>query len=119
MTPRAANSTTTRREPRLSFLNGPWFPALLGALCYLHTLSGGFTYDDNSIVRENPLIRSLADWRAIWLRDWWYSQGEQAGGLVDPSRDRLYRPLTIFTLALNYAAHGLSPAGFHAANVGL
>jgi tetratricopeptide (TPR) repeat protein len=117
MTSPTASRAPAAETARRSFLLSPWFPALLGALCYLHTLGGDFTYDDNSIVRQNPLVRSLADWRAIWLRDWWYSQGEQSGGLTDPSRDRLYRPLTIFSFALNFAAHGLQPAGFHAVNV--
>lgn len=119
MTSPAASLDPPAGAARRSLLLGPWFPALLGALCYLHTLGGDFTYDDNSIVRQNPLIRSLADWRSIWLRDWWYSQGEQGGGLTDPSRDRLYRPLTTFTFSLNYAVHGLHPAGYHAVNVAL
>src|SRR5262245_17235890 len=119
MTPRAVNSGSAAAAVRPSLLLGPWLPALLGALCYLNTLGNGFAYDDNSIVRLNPLIHSLGDWRSIWLRDWWYSQGEQGGGLTDPSRDRLYRPLTTFSFALNYAVHGLHPAGFHAVNVAL
>lgn len=119
MKPRAASPDPLAGAARPSFLLGPWLPALLGALCYLNTLGSSFTYDDHSIVRENPLIRSLADWRSIWLRDWWYAQGEQGGGLTDPSRDRLYRPLPIFTFALNFAAGGLDPIGYHAVNIAL
>jgi len=35
----------------------------------------------------------------------------------DPGRDRLYRPLTLFSFALNYAADGLNPRGYHAVNI--
>ena len=117
MKPRPASPAPTAPATRLPLLLSPWLPALLGGLCYLHTLGNGFTYDDHSIVRLNANIRSLADWRAIWLRDWWQPQGEQSGGLNDPSRDRLYRPLAIFSFALNHAVHGLHPAGFHAVNI--
>lgn len=94
---------------------GGWSTALLGALCFLNTIGGDFAYDDHPIVRDNPRIRTLTGLYDIWLRDWWYTPpGEEA---VDPMRDRLYRPLTVFSFALNYAVHGLWPAGFHAVNV--
>lgn len=94
---------------------GGWSAALLAALCLLNSIGGDFAYDDHPIVRDNPRIRSLTSLRDIWLRDWWYMPpGEES---ADPMRDRLYRPLTVFSFALNYALHGLWPAGFHAVNV--
>jgi len=87
---------------------GPWLPAAVGLLCYANSLGNGFTYDDHALVRENPRTRSLANLGAIWLTNWW-----------QPSQtdDRLYRPLTLQTFALNYAVHGVSPFGYHLVNV--
>ncbi len=99
-----------------AWFTGPWPAVLLGVVCYLNSLGNGFTYDDNAIVRDNLRIRDLTDLRGIWLTDWWLQPTDETP-LVDPSRDRLYRPLTLQTFALNYALHGLNPTGFHLANV--
>lgn len=97
---------------------GPWPAVALGVLCYLVTLAGDFTYDDVQLVMDNPRIRSLANVREIWLSDWWYSDPTNEG-VPSPRRDRLYRPLTLFSFAVNYAASGLGPGGYHFVNVGL
>lgn len=97
------------------FLSGPWLAPLLGLLCFAGTLTNDFTYDDRFLVLHNQRIRHLADLHALWLSDWWK--------LVDgypeanPQRDRLYRPITLFTFALNYAVHGYHPVGYHLVNV--
>ena len=102
----------------------PWLPAVIGALCFANIIiffvffGKSFVYDDTYIVRDNPRLHNLADFRAIWLSDWWHPQGQQAA-LPNPNRDRLYRPLTLFTYAVNYAVGGLWPAGFHLVNVAL
>ena len=88
----------------------------LGLLFYSNSLLNDFTYDDNAIVRENPRIRSLTNFREIWLTDWWFEKTADRP-YVDPGRDRLYRPLTLFSFALNYALHESSPLGYHVANV--
>lgn len=94
--------------------SGPW-PAVVAALvCYASSLGNGFAYDDNPIVRDNPRIRSLGNLAQIWLTDWWL---DPDAAIQDPTRDRLYRPLTLFSFAANYAVHGLAPPGYHAANV--
>jgi len=97
-------------------LGWPAVAVLLGLLCFANSLSNDFTYDDNSIVRANPRIQSLANFREIWLTDWWRERGEDEP-LADPARDRLYRPLTLFSFALNYALHQARPLGYHVANV--
>ncbi|MFO0840571.1 MAG: tetratricopeptide repeat protein [Phycisphaerae bacterium] len=98
-------------------VNG-WLPVIVAVLCYVNSLSNGFTYDDSDIVKTNPRIRSLTNVSAIWLSDWWQPQNDDAR-IPNPNRDRLYRPLTLFSFALNYAVHGLNAFGFHAVNVGL
>ncbi len=97
-------------------LGWPAVALLLGLLCFANSVRNEFTYDDNSIVRANPRIRSLTDFREIWLTDWWRERAEDEP-LADPARDRLYRPLTLFSFALNYALHEARPLGYHVANV--
>src|SRR5690606_26123755 len=81
-----------------------------------NTLPNGFVYDDVAMVRDNPRIASPLNFRDIWLTGWWDHAGERAA-LARPGQDRLYRPLTLFTFAINDALGGARPLGFHAANV--
>jgi tetratricopeptide (TPR) repeat protein len=111
------DKAAVRPVDRRRWWHTPWLPVLLGVLCYLNSLTGDFVYDDYPLVQENPRIRTLTDPRAIWLTDWWRPANEDEGG--NPRRDRLYRPLTLFTFALNYAAGGLKPVGYHATNIAL
>ena len=96
-------------------LQHPWLPALLGLLCFVSSLRNGYAYDDRALVLDNPRVRSLTAWRDIWLADWWYSTRVDSPAYA--RRDRLYRPLTLFSFALNHAVHGLPPLGFHLVNV--
>jgi tetratricopeptide (TPR) repeat protein len=94
---------------------GPWLPPLLAVLCFVNSIPNDFAYDDRALVLDNPRICSLTNVRALWLSDWWKLVENEAE--ANPQRDRLYRPLTLFTLALNYAVHGYRPAGYHLVNV--
>src|SRR5262245_5753303 len=98
---------------------GPWIPVAAGLLCFAGTLGHGFTYDDKPIIVRNPRIRDLTDFRGIWLTDWWARQTDDANEVPDPNRDRLYRPLTLLSFALNYRLGGVAPSGYHAVNVAL
>lgn len=112
--PRAAPS----KSPARRWLLTPWPGVLLALLVYANSLGNDFTYDDNSIIRANPRIRSLTQFHEIWLKDWWADPTEETP-LLDPARDRLYRPLTLYSFALNYAVGGLNPLGYHAVNLAL
>lgn len=90
--------------------------ALIGGVCFLSSLPNGFVYDDVPIIRDNPRVTDWTDFKAIWLTDWWQPYGEMARA-PDPRRDRLYRPLSVFTFSLNHAVGGLNPLGYHVANV--
>ncbi|MEW6252485.1 MAG: hypothetical protein AB1716_17750, partial [Planctomycetota bacterium] len=102
-------------DGRARFLRSAWPAVCLGLLVYANTLSNDFAYDDYGLIVDNPRIRDLRAGRAIWLSDWWQPPAYVAE--ADPHRDRLYRPLTVFTFALDYAAWGLWPAGYHLLNV--
>ncbi len=81
--------------------------AAVGFLAFANSLGNGLVFDDVSIIAENPAIRHLSDLRAIFAAGYW----------PDAKVDLLYRPLVIFSYALNYAVAGLAPFPYHLVNV--
>jgi len=88
---------------------------VLAVAAYINTIPNGFTFDDHPIVENNPRIQQLHDLRPIFLTSYWDS----------PNTGAEYRPLTLFSYALNYVAnqmlfgqrHGSNPHSFHLVNV--
>ncbi len=72
------------------------------ALAYHNTFSVPFLFDDNSSIRDNPTIRSLA---TAW-------SPPATGGLTVSGR-----PLLNFSLALNYALSGTAVWSYHLLNL--
>ncbi len=107
----AAEPTAAAARP--AWLRGPWLAVVLGVVCFLTSLPNGFTYDDRPMVRDNPRIRSLTDFHSIWLSDWW----QTADIAREQARDRLYRPLTMYSFALDYALAADNALLFHATNL--
>lgn len=70
--------------------------ATLVALCYLPALHAPFIFDDYLNLVNNPQIRSILPTEASW---------------------RESRPVGFATFAINYACHGLHPAGFRLVNL--
>jgi protein O-mannosyl-transferase len=95
---------------------GALVAALAGIVAYSNAIWGDFVYDDKVIVRDNPRIREITNFSAIWLSDWWQPQTDEQW-IENRHRDRLYRPLTMFTFAVNYSLHDLRPRLFLATNV--
>lgn len=83
---------------------------ILGVFVYGNTLGADFTLDDVPIIQENTLIRDLSKWREYFTTNYW-------GDSAKYNDKSLYRPLTILSYALNYAAHGNEPRGYHAVNI--
>jgi tetratricopeptide (TPR) repeat protein len=71
--------------------------------------------DDIGIIVENPLVRSVGNVREIFTTNYW-SRGQKNAGAIDPG---LYRPLTVWSYAVDYYLGGLDPAGYHAVNLAL
>lgn len=94
-------------------LRWPGIPPLLlfalSLIAYSLFLPGDFLYDDAVIVRLNPLVQQW-DPGGIFRTGWWW---QSAGP------DRLYRPLTVLTFALNRILFGPGPLSFHLVNIGL
>ena len=90
------------------FLRSNYMPFLLlmvcGTLAYGNALSGPFIYDDETFIEFNEDIRQL------WPPEW----GWPSGGRTLPLHSR---PLTNFTLALNYALGDWHVEGYHLFNI--
>jgi Flp pilus assembly protein TadD len=82
--------------------------ALASVLPFVGTLGHGFALDDAPEVVQNEQIRSIQSVPRMFATGAWAGAGEPAP---------IYRPLTTLTYALNHAAGGLSPFGYHLVNV--
>ncbi|RMF81997.1 MAG: tetratricopeptide repeat protein [Planctomycetota bacterium] len=111
--------TSPDAEPapdRRAFVLGPGLPFVVALIWGAASLGNQFTYDDRPVVLDNPRIRSLSNLNTIWLTDYW-EQTSSSDPVLDPRRDRLYRPLTLTTFALNFTLSGANPFGYHLTNV--
>ncbi|MCI0407552.1 MAG: hypothetical protein L0191_03135, partial [Acidobacteria bacterium] len=99
---RSDSAGTLRPFPLLIFL-------AISILLFGNTLGNGFVHDDKPLVVENRLIRDSHGLTRIFASGYWTTR--------DQSVPELYRPLTIFSFALNRFALGASPFGFHLVNV--
>ena len=85
----------------------PWLPYLGLAIAvlavYANSLLGGFVWDDEVIVVQDPATGSLRDAFGLFL----------SPDMVKP----YYRPLTRISFLLNHWVFGMNPAGFHLVNV--
>ena len=82
-----------------------WRPALIvlaGALVYANALSGPFIFDDSVAVVDNSHIRSLRFPDAL---------------IAERENPAAGRPLVNLSFAINFAAGGLRPTGYHLWNV--
>lgn len=77
------------------------------ALVYLNSLQAPFVFDSIPGILDNPTIRSLADWQAVWSPP--HAQGQTVGG----------RPLVNFTFALDYAVGGTAVWPYHLTNLAI
>lgn len=85
--------------------------AVAGMAVYANSVANGFTLDDFWIIQTNPRIHALGNWRAIWAAPYWPTPEGKALGL--------YRPLTQFAFAVQWAIGHGHPWIYHAVNVAL
>lgn len=99
----AASARARGAGPRLGALRGAILAA--GLLVYANALGGPFLLDDFASIVHNPHVRTLDPlWSAMWAEH------------ENPLRGR---PLPALSMALNFAAGGLDPAGYKAVNLAL
>jgi tetratricopeptide (TPR) repeat protein len=117
--PDKARPKTTAPEPRAASARlvaaCALLVVLLAATPYLNTFANTFVLDDIGIIVENPLVRSAGNIREIFTTNYW-SRGQKNAGAIDPG---LYRPLTVWSYAVDYRLGGLDPTGYHAVNLAL
>src|SRR6188474_1931107 len=95
-----AKASKVKSSANGSFL--PWLIAVLAvtAISFFPMFSNGFTnWDDELYVTQNPLLKG-PDWQAIFTK----------------ASASNYHPLTILSLAFNYAVSGTDPFSYHFVN---
>ncbi len=90
----------------------PLVVALFVLTCavYANSLWNDFNLDDDTIIRNNSLIRSLSNLPKIFVSNYWADTPYEKGVL-------LYRPLAVASFAVDYALWGNHPFGFHLTNL--
>src|SRR5690242_1953797 len=87
-----------------------WQPAalaaILAALVSMVSLGGTYVYDDQWIVQRDPRVHEPGRWKEYFTTAY-FPEGV----------DRLYRPLTSLSYALQWHLHGDRPWAFHLVNV--
>ncbi|MBN1343180.1 MAG: DUF1736 domain-containing protein [Phycisphaerae bacterium] len=90
-----------------------WWPVVLITLAaagvYANSLSNGFLYDDDHIVRDDVRTRDPSQWKSIFTKGYWHGR----------SNDPLYRPIPLLTYLINHQVSGFSPAGYRVVNIAL
>ena len=79
-----------------------------GCVTYSNSFHNSFHYDDEHSIIENPNIRSLTSIPQFFV---------DAGAFSGLDEARMYRPLLLVTLALNYACGEYEPPGYHLVNL--
>jgi hypothetical protein len=77
-------------------------------LPYVNTLKHNFVWDDNSLITTNQWIKSLSN------IDKFFTDYSTAS---DDRTNKIYRPITTLSYALDYQLWGLNPYGYHLNNV--
>jgi tetratricopeptide (TPR) repeat protein len=85
---------------------------VVALVCFASGLGNGFTYDDRPIVEHNPRIRSLDRIPEIWSTHWWLDPNTDESYQIHRLSDRLYRPLSMTSFALDHSIWGLNPLGY-------
>lgn len=71
-------------------------------LCYWPAIHGGFIWDDDAYVTNNPLLTAPDGWQRIWF---------------SVHRQSQFFPLVFTVLRLEFSLWGLRPLGYHLVNV--
>lgn len=104
----------TSNPPSSSHAPRPWIIGLLVAVltlvAYIPVVEAPFIWDDHQLILESPRVQELRPLREYWGNAFW------AKGDMEPEGRSYYRPLAIYSLALDYAIHGKNASGYHIAN---
>lgn len=111
--------TQCRDKNHKAFMRKNLFPLqhlipllLIGILAisvYWNSLSGSFFWDDTFLIADNEAVKSLSfhSIKAFFIDRNAYPSAP----------GEIYKPLYLFSFALNYRLNGLNPMGYHATNL--
>ncbi|MDB4963028.1 MAG: hypothetical protein JWP01_3027 [Myxococcales bacterium] len=105
-------------SPLVTWLRKPVVLAILAgviaAVVFSPSFSGGWIYDDHTLIAKNAFIRSGAHWPRWFVTDFWNVYGD-----AEPSAPRLvyWRPLVTATYAFDWHSGGGSSWVFHLTNL--
>ncbi|CAL4126668.1 unnamed protein product, partial [Meganyctiphanes norvegica] len=85
--------------------------ALSSFICFIHSLSGDFVFDDAEAIVNNNDVRQDSPLSNLFRNDFWGMR------LTHPSSHKSYRPLTVLSFRFNYMWGGLDPVSYHAVNI--
>lgn len=81
---------------------------ILPIFIYINTTQNGFVLDDEYVILQNPVIRSV-DLEKIFTSNY--------VPIYDPTYAPGYRPITTLTFSINYLFGELRPTGYHLVNI--
>jgi protein O-mannosyl-transferase len=88
--------------------------ALLAVLVFAPAVGGGWIYDDNPLIAENPYVHSVSWWPRWFVTDFW-DVNEEIVRLG--SRMVYWRPAVTASYAIDWQVSGGSPTYFHLVNL--
>ena len=88
--------------------------SIVSLICYANSLNNDFVFDDKAVIVKNELIRDIRNTPLIFTTNYW--EGYRWEG-IEKNEQSLYRPLVIFSYALNYFVSGLKPFNYHLFNL--
>lgn len=103
-------------QPVLALFHKFAFAMLLIILVFVifsNTLTNGFVFDDVSMIKTNPAVRS-ARYISLYFARPFFSIGRPVTG---PTAYDYYRPLVFLSYMIDYSLWGLSPGGYHLSNI--
>jgi hypothetical protein len=95
----AAQGTSRKTPFKSGLLAG--LIVLITLVAYIPALQGGFIWDDDAYVTQNPTLRSVEGLARIWL---------------EPRSNPQYYPLVFTSFWAEYHLWGLNPVGYHVVN---
>ncbi len=102
--------TRSRLESRLPWFFGLVAVALVACAVYANARQGDFVWDDRMLILKDPAIQSLSNIGEFFSEDFFFSQESELGY-------GYYRPIVKSTYAIDHAAWGQNPAGYHLTNI--
>ena len=81
---------------------------IVGVLVFANSLGNDFVYDDISMIVENSRLDTLGNLERFFTTSYW---GDAIAG------DKAYRPLTVWSFAIDRWLFGPGPIGIHVVNV--